>query len=161
MTTNSDTQSSYLTWQNTPFSELTPDDLYAALQLRQRVFVVEQKCVYLDLDDADQKADHLLGWDSSSGKRRLVAYARLLPPGVKYVEPSIGRVITHPDFRGTGAGRVLMGEAVRCVEAAGWGSAIYIAAQLYLERFYEGFGFTRASEPYTEDDIWHVDMRRA
>lgn len=161
MPTDTPPPSSSLTWQNTPFHELTADDLYAALQLRQRVFVVEQKCVYMDLDDADQKAVHLLGWHSSNGKRRLVAYARLLPPGLKYVEPSIGRVITHPEFRGTGAGRVLMGEAIRCVGAAGWGSAIYIAAQLYLERFYEGFGFKRASEPYTEDDIWHVDMRRA
>ena len=149
-----------ITWQCTPFSELSPDDLYAALQLRQIVFVVEQNCAYLDADGIDRVAEHLLGWQVIDGRQRLVAYARLLPPGAKYAEPSIGRVITHPDVRGSGAGRALMEKAIRRVEEAGWGSEIRIAAQMYLEQFYEGYGFSRVTEPYTEDDIWHVDMLR-
>jgi ElaA protein len=139
---------------------LTPDDLYAALQLRQIVFVVEQNCAYLDADGVDRVAEHLLGWQTIDGCRRLIAYARLLPPRAKYAEPSIGRVITHPDVRGSGAGRALMEEAIRRVEESGWGREIRIAAQMYLERFYEGYGFRRVTEPYTEDDIWHVDMLR-
>lgn len=149
-----------LTWQCTAFSELTPDDLYAAMQLRSRVFVVEQNCVYLDADSSDQRGHHLLGWASEDGRNRLVAYARLFPPKVKYDEASIGRVATHPDVRGTGAGKALMREAIQRVEDAGWGPGIRIAAQIYLEQFYESFGFLRVSDPYTEDDIWHVDMLR-
>lgn len=163
-----------LTWQLTPFDELSPADLYAAMRLRQRVFVLEQTCAYMDADDADAAAAHLFGWldvpsmaegdgradHDDDANRRLVAYARIFPPRIKYAEASIGRVATHPDFRGTGAGKALMLEAIRRVAKAGWGNEIRIAAQMYLERFYEGFGFQRVSEPYTEDDIWHVDMRR-
>ena len=148
-----------LSWQCTAFAELTPDDLYSAMELRQRVFVVEQNCAYLDADGSDKRSLHLLGWNGDSSRRRLVAYARLLPPKVKYAEASIGRVCTHPDVRGTGAGKTLMEEAIRRVEE-GWGPEIRIAAQIYLERFYETFGFKRVTDPYLEDDIWHVDMRR-
>ena len=154
------TEQSTIAWQCGPFSALSADDLYAAMQLRQRVFIVEQNCVYLDADDLDQKSDHLLGWQILSGRRRLVAYARLLPPRVKYPEPSIGRVVSHPDVRGNGAGRALMHEAIKRVESTGWGNVIRIAAQMYLEQFYEGFGFRRVTEPYLEDGIWHVDMLR-
>jgi ElaA protein len=160
MSAEPETTHAVITWQCTPFSELTPDDLYAAMQLRQIVFVVEQNCAYLDADGIDSAAEHLLGWQVIDGRRRLVAYARLLPARVKYSEPSIGRVITHPNVRGSGAGRALMSEAIRRVEESGWGSEIRIAAQMYLERFYEGYGFRRVTEPYTEDDIWHVDMLR-
>jgi ElaA protein len=149
-----------LTWQCTSFDDLSPLDLYLAMQLRQRVFVVEQKCPYLDADGTDRNSLHLMGWDESTQRRNLVAYARLLPPRVKYAEASIGRVCTHPESRGTGAGRLLMNEAIRMVEASGWGREIRIAAQMYLERFYEGFEFRRVTDPYLEDDIWHVDMRR-
>lgn len=149
-----------LYWQCTAFTELSPADLYAAMQLRQRVFVVEQQCAYLDADGTDRTSLHLLGWNGDADSKRLVAYARLLPPKTKYAEASIGRVCTHPDMRGSGAGRMLMQEAIRRVEKSGWGREIRIAAQMYLERFYEGFGFTRVTDPYLEDDIWHVDMRR-
>lgn len=147
-------------WQCTAFKDLTPENLYAAMQLRQQVFVVEQNCVYLDADALDQRANHILGWVTVNDWPRLIAYARIFPPRVKYAESSIGRVATHPDFRGRGAGRSLMLEAIRRIDEAGWGSEIRIAAQMYLERFYEGFGFKRVTEPYTEDDIWHVDMYR-
>jgi len=149
-----------LSWQFTGFTELSPLDLYAALELRQRVFVVEQKCAYLDADGLDRRCLHLLGWTGEPERRKLAAYARLLPPRFKYAEASIGRVCTHPDVRGTGAGRALMEEAIRLVEVSGWGREIRIAAQMYLERFYEGFGFKRVTDPYLDDDIWHVDMRR-
>jgi len=149
-----------LSWQCTAFAELSPADLYAAMELRQRVFVVEQNCAYLDADGTDRKSLHLLGWNDNLSYPKLIAYARLLPPKTKYAEASIGRVCTHPDIRGTGAGKTLMDEAIRLVEKSGWGSEIRIAAQMYLERFYEGFGFRRVTDPYLEDDIWHVDMRR-
>lgn len=147
-------------WQCEELSKLTAEDLYAAMQLRQKVFIVEQNCAYLDADGSDQKAHHLLGWKDNNGYRKLVAYARLFPPRIKYAESSIGRVATHPDVRGSGIGKSLMQEAITRIEQAGWGTEIRIAAQMYLERFYEGFGFRRVTEPYTEDDIWHVDMLR-
>lgn len=149
-----------LSWQCSRFDDLSPAELYAALQLRQKVFVVEQKCPYLDADGVDAKSLHLLGWSDDTERKNLVAYARLLPPRVKYAESSIGRVCTDPDARGMGTGKVLMIEAMKRVEEAGWGKEIRIAAQMYLERFYEGFGFRRVTEPYLDDDIWHVDMRR-
>ena len=151
---------SEIIWQCVGFDELANDELYAALQLRQMVFIVEQKCLYLDADGLDTESRHVLGWLSVDGVNRLVAYARLLPPGLKYAEASIGRVITHPENRGTGAGRALMREAMSQVEAAGWGRAIRIAAQMYLRDFYENLGFRSISEPYLDDDIWHVDMLR-
>jgi ElaA protein len=151
---------STVTWECSSFGQLSPDDLYAAMVLRQIVFVVEQNCTYLDADGLDQQALHLLGWMQTEASRQLVAYARIFPPQVKYAEASVGRVVTHPDARGTGAGLALMDEGIRRVEENGWGSQIRIAAQMYLEGFYERFGFQRVTEPYLEDNIWQVDMRR-
>lgn len=147
-------------WQCSPFESLSPGELYAIMEIRQRVFVVEQTCPYLDADGLDPKALHLMGWRDDKGRKRLVAYARLFPQRIKYAEASIGRVVTHPDFRHLGLGKEVMQEGMQRVEEAGWGREIRIAAQMYLERFYEGFGFRRVTEPYLEDDIWHVDMRR-
>jgi ElaA protein len=159
MTSEASTTSG-IEWACTAFDDLSPAELYAAMELRQRVFVVEQACAYLDADGVDKKSHHLFGWRETNGYRRLIAYARLIPPRIRYAEASVGRVVTHPDVRGTGAGRELMHEGIRRVSALGWGTEIRIAAQMYLERFYEGFGFKRVTEPYLEDDIWHVDMRR-
>ncbi len=147
-------------WQHSTFAALSPADLYSAMELRQRVFVVEQNCPYMDADGSDPAALHLLGWRATDGDTKLIAYARLFAPGVKYAEASIGRVVTHPDVRRTGAGVELMTESIRLVEQNGWGSGIRIAAQMYLEKFYSRFGFRRVTAPYTEDDIWHVDMLR-
>ena len=160
MSTKSSPSELTVTWQCTPFAELTAGEVYAALEARQKVFVVEQKCPYLDADGADQFAIHLLGWRSTADGLVVSAYARLLAPGVKYPEPSIGRVLTTPDVRGSGLGKAVIAEAIQRVEDAGWGSSIRIAAQMYLEAFYEGFGFRRVSEPFLEDDIWHVEMLR-
>jgi len=149
-----------VTWQCSPFNELTPGELYAAMQARQRVFVVEQQCPYLDADGSDHLALHLLGWRNTPDGLVLSAYARLFPPGTKYKEASIGRVMTNPDARASGLGKSLMSEALQRVAEAEWGIAVRIQAQMYLEGFYEEFGFRRVTEPYTEDDIWHVDMLR-
>lgn len=142
-------------WHATRFAELSVAELYELLTMRQRVFVVEQNCPYLDCDGKDRSAIHLLGREAGG---RLVAYARLLPPGASFTEASIGRVVTHPDVRRTGAGRALMLEAIaRTREAFGPGP-IRIGAQRYLERFYEEFGFRIASAPYDEDGIPHIEM---
>ena len=144
-------------WTCTPFSSLSVDDLYAAMRLRQEVFVVEQQCAYLDADGRDQEALHLLGKVSTNS---LVAYARLFPPhhGAPAV---IGRVITHVSVRREGVGKALMREAIDRLEAIVPGTPIALGAQLYLQRFYEGFGFRVVSEPYDEDGIPHVKMLRA
>lgn len=160
MSIPSQTATSTITWHFSSFEELAPSALYAAMQLRQRVFIVEQNCVYLDADGSDAAAGHLLGWRDTDGELRLVAYARLFAPGVRYAEASIGRIVTHPDVRGSGAGRELLAESIRLIDENGWGSKIRIAAQKYLETFYAGFGFMRVTDPYLEDDIWHVDMLR-
>jgi ElaA protein len=149
-----------VTWQFSPFNELTPGELYAVMEVRQRVFIVEQQCVYLDADGSDHLALHLLGWRSTPDGLLLSAYARLFPPGVKYEEASLGRILTHPAARGSGLGKALMNEALQRITELEWGSAIRIAAQMYLEAFYAEFGFRRVSAPYIEDNIWHVDMLR-
>jgi ElaA protein len=148
-------------WELARLDALTPAALYAVLQLRQRVFVVEQTCPFLDADGADDRAWHLLGWTTGDDGRPLLgAYARLFAPGEAYAEASIGRVVTHPAVRRSGMGRALMREALHRVEALGLGGPVRIGAQRYLERFYEGFGFRRAGDEYDEDGIPHVEMRR-
>lgn len=143
-------------WQWSPFSALSLPALYAALQLRQRVFVVEQACPFLDADGLDDLAWHLLGWADDV----LAAYVRVFAPGTVFPEASIGRVVTHPDLRRTGTGRALMAEAIRRTGALAPGAPIRIGAQRYLEEFYAGFGFRICSEPYIEDGIPHIHMLR-
>lgn len=144
-------------WTWSRFAALGVDDLYDALALRCRVFVLEQG-PYQDPDGLDRQSAHLLGRDAEGA---LVAYLRVVDPGLKFAEPSIGRVITAPEVRGSGLGRLLVAEGVaRCV-AAFPGQGIRISAQAHLERFYEGFGFRRAGPNYGEDGIAHVEMARA
>lgn len=145
-----------MNWTCLRFAELGVDNLYDALALRSRVFVMEQG-PYLDPDGVDRFSAHLLGRD---GAGVLQAYLRLVDPGVKYEEPSIGRVITAPAVRGTGLGRVLVAEGlVRCTVA--WpGRGVRISAQSRLERFYREFGFVRMGADYLEDNIAHVEMLR-
>jgi ElaA protein len=149
-----------LSWQWSRFEDLKPDHLYEIVRLREAVFIVEQKCAYLDADGRDQAAWHLLGWLDEGGERKLVAYARVFAPGIRYVEGSVGRVVTAPEVRRFGFGRVLMVEALKRLEALAPGKPIKIAAQRYLENFYSSFGFRTASAPYEEDGIIHVDMLR-
>jgi ElaA protein len=142
-------------WEAPPFSELSSSELYDVLALRQLVFVVEQRCPYLDCDGKDRGALHLCGRDDQG---RLVAYARLLPPGASFIEASIGRVVTHPEVRRTGAGRALMVEAIARTRTAFGEGPIRIGAQRYLEPFYAELGFCSAGVPYDEDGIPHVEM---
>ncbi|CAN5647963.1 GNAT family N-acetyltransferase [soil metagenome] len=148
-------------WQWSRFEEISAAELYEILRLRSRVFVVEQACVYLDLDGRDDRAFHLRGWTrGADGAELLAAYARVFAPGIVYAEASIGRIVTAPEVRRMGWGRPLVREAIRRVAALTPGADIRIGAQLYLERFYEEFSFRRASAPYDEDGIPHIHMLR-
>ena len=143
-------------WQFARFDELLARDVHDILRARAAVFVVEQACAFQDVDGADPACEHLVGREDG----QVVAYCRLVPPGVKYPEPSIGRVITAKSVRRTGAGRELMAKAVERVEALWPGHRMKIGAQQYLEGFYGSFGFVRSSEPYDEDGIMHIEMIR-
>ncbi len=147
-------------WQWSTFANLAPADLYEVLQKRQEVFVLEQACLYPDMDGLDQGAHHLIGWRDVDGKRELAAYLRCLAPGAKYAEMSLGRVLTAPAARGSGIGRELLEQGIAHAERQHPGHRIRIGAQRYLEKFYGGFGFVTFSEPYDEDGIIHVDMLR-
>ena len=147
-------------WQWSSFDALDLDSLYALLARRQEVFVLEQRCLYPDLDALDQRAYHLLGWQMRDGARTLAAYLRCVAPGVKYPEPSLGRVLTAAAARGSGLGKALLEQGIRHTEQQFPGRQIRISAQLYLERFYREFGFQRCSQPYDEDGIPHVEMLR-
>ncbi|OYO31657.1 GNAT family N-acetyltransferase [Janthinobacterium sp. PC23-8] len=149
-----------ITWQWHTFDELGPRGLYQVLALRQRVFVLEQQCLYQDLDGHDQAAMHLLGWQEVDGRPQLAAYLRVLAPGAKYGEMSLGRVLTAPEARTTGAGKQLLLEGIARAVRLHPGHAIRIGAQQYLERFYQCFGFVTVSAPYDEDGIQHIDMLR-
>ena len=146
-----------LAWHWSRFAELGVDALYDALALRCRVFILEQG-PYQDPDGLDRDSWHLLGRD---GAGVLQAYLRAVDPGLKFDEPSIGRVITAPEVRGTGAGRALVAEGVRRTQAAWPGRGIRISAQAHLERFYGEFGFRAVGEPYAEDNIPHLEMLRS
>ena len=147
-----------LTWQFSRFDDLSLHDWYAASTLRLDVFVLEQNCPFQDNDGADQHSWHLLGWEQQGGKRELVAYCRMVDPGVKYAEPSIGRVVTARTVRLKGYGKILLAEALARHAALFPGQANRIGAQQRLEKFYREFGFETVSAMYIEDDIPHVEM---
>ena len=147
-------------WQYRSFDELSTHELYAVLAARQDVFILEQQCFYADFDGLDLQAHHVLAWVTIDGKRQLGAYLRVLAPGVKYTEMSLGRVLTTKAARGGGLGRELLAPGRAYAERLHPGHRIRIAAQRYLERFYQGFGFRTITEPYDEDGIMHVDMLR-
>lgn len=144
-----------LHWVLKPFNELTPHELYFIMQLRSEVFVVEQNCIYQDADNKDLKAYHLMGFNNEG---QLMAYTRLLPAGVSYKEPSIGRVVTHADVRRTGAGKELMQQSIQTCYTLFDKQDIRIGAQLYLLKFYSGLGFQQRGDVYLEDGIEHIEM---
>jgi ElaA protein len=144
-------------WTFARFANLHPRDIHDLYQARIAVFVLEQKCPFQDVDGIDPECWHLIGRGDDG---QVHAYSRLVPPGVKYAEPSIGRVLTTPIARRTGAGLALMGESLAHAERLWPGRAIRIGAQQYLEPFYGGFGFSTVSVPYDEDGIMHVEMVR-
>ena len=143
-------------WRLSRFEDLTPLEVHDIYQARLAVFVVEQKCPFQDVDGADPACWHLTAREAGE----IVAYCRLVPPGTKFAEASIGRVITTGAARRAGHGRELMRRAVAQAEKLWPGKALRIGAQQYLERFYGEFGFATASEPYDEDGIMHVEMVR-
>ena len=143
-----------INWTNKKFSELRPDELYAILRLRSEVFVVEQNCVFLDMDHKDEVSHHLMGWEENN----LAAYARIVPPGISYREFSIGRIVSSPIVRRQGIGRVLVSKSIELAYTLHGKGVIRIGAQNYLRGFYESFGFKKASEIYLEDDIEHIEM---
>ena len=145
-----------LEWKTKRFETLSLDELYQMLKLRSEVFVVEQNCVYLDIDDKDKKALHLFG--THQGK--IIAYARLFKPNDYFEEASIGRVVVHADGRNKKIGHVLMREAIESIRHYFREHKITISAQLYLKNFYESHEFIQTSDVYLEDDIPHIQMKR-
>ncbi len=145
-----------MNWLWSRFADLGVDSLYDALALRCRVFIIEQG-PYLDPDGVDRQCWHLLGRDSLGV---LQTYARVVDPGVKYDEPSMGRVIVAPEVRGSGVGHLLVSEALQRSAAVWPGLGNRISAQAHLQRFYEGHGFHAVGLPYGEDNIPHQQMLR-
>lgn len=146
-----------LKWTIKRFNTLSTDELYNLLQLRSEVFIVEQNCVYQDLDGKDRKALHLIGeYDS-----KMVAYARLFTPGDYFEEASIGRVVVGTQYRDIKWGHELMRQAIAGIHEHFNTTSITISAQLYLQRFYESHGFVAMSEVYLEDDIPHIRMKKS
>jgi ElaA protein len=138
------------------FQELTVDELYEVLKLRSEVFVVEQNCVFLDMDDKDQKCYHVMLYQED----QLVGYSRLVPAGLSYSEMAIGRVITAPSVRGKGLGREVMEISIEaCQKLFGLGP-IRLGAQTYALGFYASLGFVAEGETYDEDGIEHIEMVR-
>lgn len=147
---------STIKWQIKRFNELSLQELYSLLKLRSHVFVVEQNCVYQDIDDKDVKALHLIGEFND----KIVAYARLFKSGDYFENASIGRVVIHPDARDKKFGHEMMEEAIKGIETHFGEKQITISAQLYLKKFYESHDFVQTSEMYLEDDIPHIEMKR-
>lgn len=142
-------------WNYKEFNDLTLQELYKILQLRNQVFVVEQNCPYQDCDNKDFVSGHL--WATVGDD--IVAYSRIVPIGISYKEePSIGRVISNDKYRGQGFGKQLLINSIQVIENHFQSTSIRISAQLYLKSFYESFGFQQVSEEYLEDDIPHIEM---
>jgi ElaA protein len=142
------------TWACKTFSDLTTDELYAILRLRSEVFVLEQNCVFLDMDNKDQRCHHLMGWRED----QLAGYSRVIAPGISYVESSIGRIVTSPAARGFGVGRELLRKSIDTLYILYGKQPVRIGAQCYLTKFYESFGFVQKGEIYLEDGIKHIEM---
>ncbi|MHA4808787.1 GNAT family N-acetyltransferase [Flavitalea flava] len=143
-----------MNWTSKKFEDLTPAELYAIMQLRNEVFVVEQNCVFQDADNKDQSSHHLMYW--ASGK--LLAYARIVPAGISYAESSIGRIVTSPKARRHGIGKTLVQKAIETAYGLNGKTVIRIGAQYYLKNFYESFGFLETGAIYLEDGIEHIEM---
>ena len=143
-----------MNWACKKFEELTPNELYAIIRLRNEVFVVEQNCVFQDADNIDQACFHVMGWKEDL----LAAYTRIVPANIIYKETSIGRVVTSGKIRRSGAGRELMEKSMNYIYKLFGSVPIKIGAQLYLKHFYEELSFTQCSDIYLEDGIEHIEM---
>ena len=145
-----------LTWRFCDFSELTVLELERIYTARQQVFVLEQNCVYLDADGLDSQSHHLAAWSATHTVP--LACARLVAPGVKYAEPSMGRVVTSQAGRGRGLGRELVARLIAHAQTVYPHQGLRISAQSQLEGFYSAFGFVAVGERYLEDNIPHTEM---
>lgn len=146
-----------ITWKWRTFDELTKQELYDILALREKVFILEQKCFYVDLDYRDQQSMHLLGLIDD----KLAGYLRVLPTGLAYSDAmSFGRVVTAPFARGKGFGKKMLEETLLYFKKNHPNEPITISAQIYLEKFYQSYGFKTISEPYDDEGIIHVDMKK-
>ncbi len=145
-----------ITWHFKEFDDLTSKELYEIFHLRVMVFMIEQDCLYNEIDGKDPKCSHL--WCEADGK--ILAYCRIVPPGVSYEKPSIGRVVSHPEFRHFKLGHQLMRHAIQIIENHYHTTEIKISAQSYLKNFYEKYGFHQTSDEYLEDDLPHMEMLR-
>ncbi|WP_223636942.1 GNAT family N-acetyltransferase [Planococcus sp. 4-30] len=144
-----------MNWNTYRFDDFTARELYGVLKLRVDVFVVEQNCPYPELDNLDQQSIHLLYVENGE----VLAYARLVPAGVKYELPSIGRVIVREDARGRGLAKQLLERSIDYIVGEWRAEAIQLQGQVYLQEFYQSFGFQAVSDSYDEDGIPHVDMK--
>ena len=151
---------SELIWHEKRFTDLTTESLYQFLRLRSEVFVVEQDCIYQDIDNHDSDATHVYATTKAAPIAPVIAYARILQPEQKYPNASIGRIVTSPDFRGLGLGKVLVERSVELCKKLYPNYGITISAQKHLEEFYISFDFFSDSEIYLEDDIPHIRMTR-
>ena len=146
-----------INWQCKSFAELTNTELYKILQLRNEVFVLEQNCPYQDCDNKDLQSHHLTAWKYDN----LVAYSRILPPGISYpIAASIGRVVTSASVRGQDLGRQLMSKSLENLYLLFGHVPVIIGAQLYLKKFYESFSFIQKGDIYLEDGIQHIMMEK-
>ncbi len=146
-----------IVWKLRSFHDISVNELYDCLQLRQMVFVKEQNCAYIDADGTDKLSHHLLGYKGGI----LVAYSRLIPPGVLYEQVSVGRVVTHSHVRQTGIGRTLFQKSLDECETMFGRQTIKIMAQSYLLKFYESYGFVKTGNEFIEDDIPHYYMLKS
>ena len=145
-----------MTWKTLTFNDLTLEQLYQIMVVRQTVFVVEQNCPYLDADDNDQDCFHVLGYDENEN---LIAYSRIVPKGISYPNAvAMGRILTTEKGRGKGIGKTLVQFSIDETRRIFDTNKIVISAQCYLIRFYENFGFKTVGEEYLEDDIPHIKM---
>lgn len=137
-----------------PYNDLSIDELYGLLRLRSEVFVVEQDCVYQDMDEKDKKAIHIFGLKNNE----IIAYARIFKPGDYFKEASIGRVVVSQKERGYGFGYDIMNASIKTIQDEFKESTIKVSAQTYLKKFYNNLGFKQAGEEYLEDGIPHITM---
>ncbi|MBC3927707.1 GNAT family N-acetyltransferase [Undibacterium sp. CY21W] len=148
-------QLTQLRWQLSAFSEFNPEQLHKVYQARCAVFIVEQNCPYQDIDSKDPQSHHLVAWDDNGD---IAAYLRIVPPGISYAEPSLGRVLSTQAWRGTGVGKELIANGIKALRQLYPAASVRIGAQAYLEKFYASFGFQTVSDIYLEDEIPHLIM---
>ena len=144
-------------WHWYRWDALSADVLYAFLRLRSEIFVVEQNCVFADMDGVDPECEHLCGYDTQG---QLLAYLRLVPPGVKAPQPALGRLVVAQPARGRGLARLAVHQGLQRCAARYPEQDVFLSGQQHLEPLYVSLGFRTISAPYLEDGIWHVNMLR-